>query len=384
MTVEPSKLLMVSVSNVPVDGRVVRSAIALATGFNSVRVVGFTRGERNPPEIDNLDFKLFFLKESSQNGCISSILRSFFRLWILIRMAWTVLITGASVYYSHEAHLLPVAWLAAKIRRAKIIYDIHEIYGEMGTGLASRILEGFEIPLIRKCDVLITTNMDRASIISKKYNISCSKINAIRNMPIINPCPQNIVDVFANVKTVKCVYHGRISLSDRALDVLVKTIGSMQGFELVILGIDSLGQRAKLEKIAEQSPFRNIFFLDPIPPDQLVSFSTGADVGILPYRNIGLNTTLASPNKLWEYIASGLFVLTTPFPEALRLFESCPSGIAADISSEKGLRNQLEFIKSMPDLELRKKAGEQYFNKHLSWKKEAEKLQNIVSRSLHF
>jgi hypothetical protein len=83
-------------------------------------------------------------------------------------MAWTVLISKANVYYSHEAHLLPVAWLSAKIRGAKIVYDIHEIYGEMGTGLTSRFLKGFETPLIHKCDILITTNTDRASIISKK------------------------------------------------------------------------------------------------------------------------------------------------------------------------------------------------------------------------
>jgi glycosyltransferase involved in cell wall biosynthesis len=159
----------------------------------------------------------------------------------------------------------------------------------------------------------------------------------------------------------------------------VKVIGSMQGFELVILGIDSLGQKAKLEEIAKNSLFNNIFFLDPIPPDQLVSFSDGADIGIIPYRNVGLNTTLASPNKIWEYIASGLFVLTTPFEEVSRLFEDCPCGIAADISNEKDLRKQLELIQSMPDLEHKKQEGKRYFNNELSWEKEEIKLQNLLT-----
>jgi glycosyltransferase involved in cell wall biosynthesis len=377
-----SSLLMVSVSNVPIDGRVVRSAIALASRFSRVKVVGFTRGERNPPEIHNLDFSLFLLKDPPGTGPMASTLRRFSRLWILIRMAWTVLFSKADVYYSHEAHLLPIAWLAARIRGAKVVYDIHEIYGEMGTGLASHVLKRLEAPLIHSCDVLITTNSDRATRISRKNLIALSQINVIRNLPIVNPSPHSALDVFKDSHSIKCVYHGRLSLADRALDVLVRVIGSMPGFELAIIGIDSLGVRSKLESIAGESPLSNVYFLEPVPPDQLVSFTTGADIGILPYRNIGLNTSLASPNKLWEYIASGLFVLSSPFPEALRLFDVCPCGISADISSEIELRKQLETIQSMSDLESKKFTAKQYYNEHLSWEIEAEKIRNIVSNPM--
>ena len=268
--------------------------------------------------------------------------------------------------------------MAARIRGAKVVYDIHEIYGEMGTGLASQVLKRLEAPLIHSCDVLITTNSDRAGRISEKNLIPLSQINVIRNLPIVNPCPNSVLDVFKKPNSIKCVYHGRLSLADRALDVLVHVIGSMPGFELAIIGIDSLGQRAILENIVTQSAFSNVFFLEPVPPDQLVSFTVGADIGILPYRNIGLNTSLASPNKLWEYIASGLFVLSSPFPEALRLFAACQCGIVADISTEENLRKQLEKIRSMPDLESKQSEAKQYYDTHLSWETEAQKIRDIV------
>ena len=292
-------------------------------------------------------------------------------------MAWAVLSYDADVYYSHEAHLLPVVWLAARIRGAKIVYDIHEIYGEMGEGLSSNILKFIEAPFIRSCNVLITTNSDRAKRIAKIRKIP-SVINVIRNLPVISRSPLRISDIYRNPDSIKCLYHGRISLVDRALDVLVRVVGSMPGFELVILGIDSLGQRAKLEAIAAESTLNNIYFLDPIPPDQLVSFSVGADIGILPYRNAGVNTALASPNKIWEYIASGLFVLSSSFPEAQRLFEICPCGIIADLSDEISLKKLLKQIAAMPNLTDRKKAGKNYFDNYLSWHVEARKLKELV------
>lgn len=376
---------MVSVSNVPLDGRVVRSAAALAPIFDSVCVTGFTRGEENPPQISNLVFKLFLLKESPNGFMLASLARKVVRFWILFKIAWTVLSTKADVYYSHEAHFLPLAWLTARFRGAKIIYDIHEIYGEMGTaGITSYVLKGFEAPFLRSCDVLITTNSDRARRISKVNHLPASRVEVIRNLPVINQSPNGIKEVFRERNSLKCIYHGRISLTDRALDVLVRVIGTLPGVELAIIGIDSLGQRSKLKVIAGESRLDNVYFLEPVPPDQLVSFTTGADIGILPYRNIGLNTSLASPNKIWEYIASGFFVLSTPFPEALRLFHECPCGITADIFRDEVLRKQLKVIQSMPKSELDRKkiAAKQYFESHLSWKNEAEKIKNIVSHAV--
>ena len=182
---------MVSVSNVPLDGRVVRSATALAPIFDSVCVTGFTRGEEKPPQIPNLVFKLFLLKEPPKGFILAALARKLIRFRILFKIAWTVLSTKADVYYSHEAHLLPLAWLAARIRGAKIIYDIHEIYGEMGTaGITSYILKGFEAPFLRSCDVLITTNSDRARRISKVNHLPASRVEVIRNLPVINQSPK--------------------------------------------------------------------------------------------------------------------------------------------------------------------------------------------------
>jgi len=373
---------MVSVSNVPIDGRVIRSAIALAGVFDSVRVIGFTRGERNPPEISNLEFDVFPLDEKSGSGLLASAARKISRFWILVKMAWRILVSKGDFYYSHEAHLLPIAWLAAKIRGAKLAYDIHEIYGEMGKGLADQILRIIEVPLIHLSDVLISTNIDRKSRIAQKNRIDPSRINVIRNLPFINPSPKSILDVYKKSGSLKCLYHGRLSVSDRALDVLVRVAGSMPELELVVIGIDSLGQRAILERIAQECPYQNTLFLDPLPPDQLVSFSTGADVGILSYRNTGINTALASPNKIWEYMASGLFILSTPFPEVLRILEECPCGTAGDITDERQLTYHLKRILNMSDLEVRKRAGKDYFDNNFSWAKEASKLQETISASL--
>jgi glycosyltransferase involved in cell wall biosynthesis len=68
----------------------------------------------------------------------------------------------------------------------------------------------------------------------------------------------------------------------------------------------------------------------PIPSGDVVAAARGADAGIWTLPALCRNFTYALPNKIFEYIASGLPVLAANYPEAKRLLADHDIGLTFD------------------------------------------------------
>src|SRR5947199_181128 len=71
-------------------------------------------------------------------------------------------------------HTGPPSWVASRLRRAALVYDAHELYGEMaGFGPLNRIFARFNMALerfmVRRSDAVITTNPSRAEILKERH-----------------------------------------------------------------------------------------------------------------------------------------------------------------------------------------------------------------------
>ena len=62
----------------------------------------------------------------------------------------------------------------------------------------------------------------------------------------------------------------------------------------------------------------------------LLDMTAGADLGVIPYRNAGLNNFYTSPNKLFEYCAAGVPVVASAFPELKKVVEGLQVGRTFD------------------------------------------------------
>jgi glycosyltransferase involved in cell wall biosynthesis len=69
---------------------------------------------------------------------------------------------------------------------------------------------------------------------------------------------------------------------------------------------------------------------DPVPPEALLSYTAGADLGVIPYRPVGLNNYYCTPNKLFEYMTAGLPVVASRLPELVRFVEGLRIGRTFD------------------------------------------------------
>ena len=71
-----------------------------------------------------------------------------------------------------------------------------------------------------------------------------------------------------------------------------------------------------------------VHILPSVPRADLEVWSSGADFGVIPYRNTCLNNLYCTHNKLWEYPAAGVPIIATGLIEIKRRIDQFSCGIA--------------------------------------------------------
>jgi glycosyltransferase involved in cell wall biosynthesis len=80
---------------------------------------------------------------------------------------------------------------------------------------------------------------------------------------------------------------------------------------------DLLAEFGQTEAFALAPKPPRIAFVPPAPHEDLVDWTAGATIGVIPYENLGLNQWYCSPNKLWEYPSACVPVLVSALPELI-------------------------------------------------------------------
>jgi glycosyltransferase involved in cell wall biosynthesis len=234
----------------------------------------------------------------------------------------------ARVYVAHDLPVLAAAAAAAKHVGAALVYDAHELYpeqyhfGKERTALYTKA----EAVLIKSADLVTTVNDAIATEMAARYNITVPQVilNAVPSsaqLSIHGNLLRQDLGIADNKRIL--LYQGALSIN-RNLENLVAAMALVETDDivLVLMGPGS-DVRQTLESIAaaDGTTGCRVFFHDPVPHSVLLSYTECAEVGIIPYPPIDLNSIYCTPNKLFEFIVAGLPILANDLPE-LRKFVS--------------------------------------------------------------
>ncbi len=274
--------------------------------------------------------------------------------------------------------LLPTATYVSKIKNIPLIYDAHELYPEQicfdreKRDLYSKIEANF----IVHPDLVITVNKSIAKEMSKRYSIKTPTVilNALdppkffninkkydhfrKNLPIDN-----------NQKIV--LYQGGYS-PHRNLDLFVRCARYLSdNITLILMGFGDY--KRELEKIAREYNTINkkVFFAPAVNQSVLLEFSASADVGIIPYPHIDLNSYYCTPNKLFEFIQAGTPIIANDSPELNRFIRDNEIGITRKIETERDIA---ELIETFFNQNIDYKSNILGIRKRINWRNEEKKL----------
>lgn len=257
----------------------------------------------------------------------------------------------AELYVAHDLPVLPAAIAAAESIEARLLYDAHELYPEQLHFGKERmeLYRAVERDLAAIPDVVITVNESIAKEMSRRYGIEEPKV--ILNAPDADhvqvPIPRNrrlrdSLDIADNDKVF--LYQGALSLN-RNLEALVASMAyvASKDIVLVLMGPGE-AKRVELEAIANEHGLLNkrVFFLPAVSQAELLQYTAGADVGIIPYPSIDVNTTLCTPNKLFEFLVAGVPILANDLPELRRFVSDKGAGITSKMNTAADIAEAID------------------------------------------
>jgi glycosyltransferase involved in cell wall biosynthesis len=269
------------------------------------------RGERLAPGLNRLGFGGIQRRESP----FVRELRGFYRL---VRLARTNLLLARAgrrigrvdVVLANEIETLPAGWLIRRGRRARLVYDAHEVYASVEPDqprLHRAVTSWLEGVLARRSDAMTTVSEPIAAELERTLRLR-RRPTAILNCPhvvdrVAEPAPSS---------RLRAVYQGAMG-PGRPLGDLLDAADAAVDVELAIrvanADLEALRREVERRGLAER-----VTVLEPVAPTELVEALADYDVGLIINRPVSRNDELVFPNKLFEYLMAGLAVVVPSLP----------------------------------------------------------------------
>jgi glycosyltransferase involved in cell wall biosynthesis len=316
------------------DPRVMREASALAEANYHVTIVDIEHQRRPTSEtVDGVHLKHVFVSPKSVRHYdpVQAIPWLLFKVTRTLRSALKVIGTRADAYHAHDITALPTCYLAARLRRKRLIFDAHElpltqqhILEKAGLAGVSRALLRL---MMRRCDGSIAVSPPLIDEMQKLYG--GPRATLVRNCPDYQPPVQSDLlreRLGLGAQTRVALYQGGLQ-ANRALDVLVRAAPYLApGHVIVVMGKGE--QEAALRAlIAELQVAERVVLTPAVPYAELLRVTASADLGLIVYRpTYSLNVRYCLPNKLFEYLMAGVPVLASPLDAVAEILTTYDAG----------------------------------------------------------
>jgi glycosyltransferase involved in cell wall biosynthesis len=304
----------------------------------------------------------------------------------LLRLWREILSTRARAYHAHNIHVVPAAWAACRLRRARLVYDAHELYGESpGRSPLARISDivarRTERLAMTRSDVVITTNSSRAEHLRRRYG---REVSVLANVPLradeVVPLDPGYPEGAPVV-----LYQGGIYAHSRAFREVVLAVSELD-VNLVIIGFGRDADVELVKRWAHQySVSAKVHLLPPRPFDELVRTAAAASIGLVPVKADNLNNHLGDTNKLFEYLMAGLPVAASDLPEIRKVVTQGdpPVGEIFDPDSPASIADAIRrVLADRATYELRRKEARRLALERFNWNLEERKLLGLYESIL--
>ena len=266
-----------------------------------------------------------------------------------------------------------------------LIYDSHELWSEAIYKKNKKNLVFRKIAIkIEKFIAKKVRNIITVSNSIKDYQTSyfnSNNIEVVRNIPsYMEKVESNYLREHFSISSERkiLIYQGLISEARGVFDLYnnFNNCEESQNYSLVYLGygpdIDILKELVKNND--------NVFIHDKVKQNQISKITCSADIGIHPLQNTCLNHEYALPNKLFEYLNSGLVLITTELTEMKNELDQNKIGFCYSNSLELNeILKKLRLDKSLYDSIL---ANVSHYNLNNNYESEMEILEEYYLKLL--
>ena len=350
-----NKVLSIVFNDLTNDNRVLNQATSLASKGYDVTLMGIQRATSLPLNEKKMGVQI--IRKRMDNSIIERI--KYVRAIYFILYVWLQIFKEGfqkhNVVHSHDLNTLQFGVLIKFIRltKVKLIYDAHE-YETQRNGLKGwwwtyvKLKERF---LIKFCDRVITVSDTIADEYVRLYGIE--KPAVIFNCPILRTeevLKKDLFREYFNIPSTKKVYlYQGYLYPGRGIEVVLDAFDQLNLEDGVLV---LMGEGTLTNYIKEHDKYGKSVFVHPfVSGDVLLGYTSSADCGIAFIEDISLSDRYCLPNKLFEYIAAGLPVISSGLPDLKEFVKSNQVGVAAPTNDVSGF---IKAFREMADLDSEK------------------------------
>jgi len=206
----------------------------------------------------------------------------------------------------------------------------------------------------------------------------------IVNVPSLDPDPRaaGVPDLHAELSLAQelriALYIGGV-YPHRPLDVLLEAAAELEDCAMVIMGpglpsyVDQLRARARALGVEER-----VRIAPAVPIADVVRYAAAGDVGVIPFLNTSLNNFHGLPNKIFEYIAAGIPVVASDFPQLRAVIDRYDVGKTFDPDRPGALVGAIRDVLGDPDRLAELRANATAAAAELNWEIESRRLLELV------
>jgi glycosyltransferase involved in cell wall biosynthesis len=247
---------------------------------------------------------------------------------------------GKDIVYASTPHLLTAltGYVLARLSGAAFVLEVRDLWprsmvelGHLREGSTlHRMLSRLEQFLYERADTIVVVTAGWSEHF-RSLGIDPGKIHVVSNgadpddfEPTLTRAEIRGRYGWSEPTAIYAGAHGPTNGLDAVLDAAAKR----PAVRFVLIG-DGL-EKARLQQRARRERLANVQFLDSVPKSVLADVLTGADVGLHVLARAELFKEGMSPNKLYDYLACGLPVVSNAGGEVGRILTEAGAGVSCD------------------------------------------------------
>lgn len=337
------------------DQRLHRVCQTLHQNNFDISLVGVLKSKVGQRNYETIQFKLPFI----QGGL--------FYAFLNLRIFIFLLFHRCDIVIANDADTLLGVTLAKKLKRFQLFYDAHENFTEVpeleGREKIKKIwsrIEGFGI---KNANVCYTVTRSVADALKIKYARS---FTVVRNLPQIKN--EKTSNEFSS--RIRVLYQGVIN-KDRGLKQILPFFKPEHQMSWDLYGAGDEYEELKVLSVS----YPQVELKGRVPLEELATFTAQYDIGVSVEDIANINYKESLPNKVLDYIQSGLPVIFTAMDEVVALNEQYHFGVCI-----------ADYDAFLPAVEKIKQQYSYYHEnaikaaKDLNWESEEKILLNLFSR----